>query len=198
MGIDGRASLPALHLHKVPDSIASSWIAESVHRRMAAHCAEVSLSMIPQKSHYDIGSLYSGGFDALAAGFTSAGASVRRIFAAELDKRKAAVLRTNFGYWHIFRTAASAATRCPKVDILVASPSCHEVSRAKDISNQPAAPASAVATHGRVIMEADRRSCPMVVVIEHTPPADISHVPRHPRHPSVRMDAPQRGRAPRV
>ena len=166
MGMDCFANLPALHLHKIPDSIASSWIAESVHRRMATHCAEVSLSMIPQKSHYDIGSLYSGGFDALAMGFSAAGARVRRIFAAELNKRKAAVLRTNFGYWHIFRTAASAATQCPRVDILVASPSCHEVSKAKDISDQPAAPASAVATHGRVIIAAVQRACPMAVVIE--------------------------------
>ena len=166
MGHHRDLCLPAIRRHRIPDSLASSWLAESVHHRMAAHCAEVALSMMPPRHRWDLGSLYSGAFDALATGFVAAGACVRRVFAAEVHRRKAEVLSTSFGYLHMYRTAASAATRCPRVDILVASPSCHEVSRARDLSECPLAPVSAVATHGRVIVRAVQRAAPYAVVIE--------------------------------
>ena len=48
----------------------------------------------------------------------------------DIDLDKLHVLTSSFSPRYCFTSAASAAEMCPAVDILTASPSCHEASRA--------------------------------------------------------------------
>ena len=181
MGHNRLSSFPVLRHLDISDRLISSWLAESVHSRMAEHCASIALSLLPYRYHYTVGSLYSGAFDALATGFVDAGANITRVFAAELDQRKSQSLRAAFGYMHMFPTSAVAAARCPAVDILVASPSCHEVSRARDLSADPGMAASAVEVHSLVLEAAIRRTAPRAVVIEQSDGLRTHHADAYDR-----------------
>ena len=204
MGMDCFANLSALHLHKIPDSIASSWIAESVHRRMATHCAEVSLSMIPQKSRYDIGSLYSGGFDALAHGILRSRGKCAQNLRGRAKQTQSCRSQNQLRVLAHFQDGRQRSHAMPKgrytrgVALLSrglqskrhlgptnSTSLCGGHSRTCDNSSNPEG-----VPHG----SGDRA----VRWAAHTPSADISRIPRRARHPPLRMDAPKRGRAPRI
>ena len=142
-------------------------LAESVHGRMAWHCAQVVLSHHPTVA--TVGSLYSGAFDALATGFIAAGHPLTRLFVAECDEIKMSVLRATYSPEHCFASAGDAAEACPAVDVIVASPPCVEVSRAHRYEcelDREEIPAEAVSKHLGCIIGAIRRARPKAFVIE--------------------------------
>ena len=139
----------------------NGWQAESVHSRMAEHCARVGMEAFPEQSRWRVGSLYSGAFDALAAGFTACAAPTERVFAAESDEDKAGVLRSISGC-HVYSSAEQAACACPSVDALLATPPCDEMSAA----GCDAGDCDNTRTHIETICDTVRRACPLVVVVE--------------------------------
>jgi hypothetical protein len=90
--------------------VAAGYLAESVHARMATHCAEKAMSHVAPRSSWTIGSLYSGVYDALAVGFRYSFPTLRRVFASELCVQKRESLRAA-GYPIVYSTAATYTGR---------------------------------------------------------------------------------------
>ena len=150
------------------DYTLSYCIAESVHARLANYCA-MSAVVLAGSALSTIGSLYSGAFDALAEGFVSVGTPLSRLFAAERDVTKQKVLRASYAYLHIYSSAMDAASYCPNVDVLVASPPCHEVSSARRSESTVEADSlatEAVDSHLSAITACITRAEPRIFIVE--------------------------------
>ena len=176
MGHDGVRCLPALQRLVPSDYTANGWIAESVHGRAAAECARVALLHTLSGSLLTAGSLYSGAFDALVTGFVECGVSLSREFVADIDSVKLSVLSASFAPRICFGSAEAAAAACPPVDVLTASPSCHEVSSARDLAEEPDLPASAVESFMAVVHAVVCRAVPRVIVLEQSNGLRTHHV----------------------
>jgi len=169
MGHSQMRALAPLSRFVSSDYMANQWLAESVHGRMAAECARLALDHLAPRPHWTAGSLYSGAFDALITGFVDCGVRIERVFAADVVPEKLRVLSSAFSPHMCFTTAHEASRRCPHVDILTASPSCHEVSRARDLlDGGEDLPSEAVVEYTHAIVETICRAAPLVVVIEQT------------------------------
>ena len=162
MGMGRRGVFPTARRLIRSDYTLNYCLAESVHYRVAHYCAAFALDQC--SGLHTIGSLYSGAFDALAHGFASAGTLLSSRFQSEQDPLKRSVLEASSGTEVIYSTVEEAAKVCPVVDVLVASPSCHEVSTAGCSTSQEAA--AAVAGHLRCILGCLHRAHPRAVVIE--------------------------------
>jgi site-specific DNA-cytosine methylase len=111
-----------------------------------------------------IGSLFSGACDSLAEGFASRGHPLLRVYATEIDSLKQQVLRSYYAYIHVFGDAALVKL-FPRVDVLVATPSCHEVSSVRHPDDDFDV-GSAVDSHLQAITRAVQESRPEVFVVE--------------------------------
>ena len=160
MGHSRRGAIPAARRAGHGDYKINAWSASSVPARMATHCAQMATQAFLQHGRWLVGSLFSGPFDALAEGFVSCGADTERVFAAESDEEKAAVLHETKGCF-VYDSAERAAVECPNVDALLASPPCDEVSTAGSGGE-----CSDTRTHIETICTTVRRACPLAVIIE--------------------------------
>ena len=167
MGMGARPVSAARRVVK-SDYVLSSFIADSEHLRMSAFVAHtaVTLSPCPLRT---VGSLYSGAFDALSEGCVVSGQPLRRVFAAECDSRKKDVLRAAYPYHRLFDDVATVAASGLQVDVFVASPPCHEASRARRYESTVEADdisSAAVSSHLSVISNCVRAWAPRVFIIE--------------------------------
>ena len=165
MGHSPRICCPALNRLVESDRIAKGWLAESVHGRMAVECARVATMHLPVGALRTAGSIYSGACDALVTGFATYGTPLERLFVADTDATKLRVLTATFSPQTCFPSAEQASIECPPVDVLTASPSCHEVSRA-NLAGEPEDVESSVLTYTVEIVRTVQRAAPLAVVIE--------------------------------
>ena len=185
------------HFRAIQRSLKSSYavcycLAESVPVTMASLCALFVARVLPSGKQYTVGSLYSGAFDAFTCALSSV-MSISRSFVAERCPRKRSALISAFSPPLVFADVAYAVAHAPSVDILVATPSCHEVSPGRQYGSsaeRSATGAVAVDTQLILLSRALSRCTPAVVLIEqssglashHT---DVRTRDRFPRHACV-------------
>ena len=143
----------------------NGYLAESVHRCMADHCAEVVSTLAGLET---IGSFYSGAFDALGGAFTHGEHPLRRVYAVEREPDKASVLSLIGSYSVIYADAAVACMVCPYTDVICFSPPCIEVSTARRYTELDRAnvPLEAVSEYLNTILTAISRVRPRAFVVE--------------------------------
>ena len=133
MGLDVRtgsfpAALVVLRERGLSDSLLYSWVAESVHGRVADFVAGVGRGMFVG-SCSTVGSLYSGAFDELSVACVRCFGPLSYVFAAESCVLKVEVLRRGRSPGVVYASVLGASG-APHVDVLVASPSCLKFSTA--------------------------------------------------------------------
>ena len=149
-------------------------IGASLHSRMADYAVTAAkLLLHPDADVFTLGSLYSGAFDELGAAVKRVFGPVSTVFTAERQVKFCDVLREAYCPRHLL-TEAGDATGMPTVDILVASPPCVEVSRARRPSNRLGDPGidlgglaeDAIHEQARVLTSVILALLPRAVVIE--------------------------------
>ena len=173
MGFDSRGGVFVSARRIIPSDYRLNYcLAESVHRLTAMHAGQSALSRVPPgTSLRTVGSLYSGCFDELASGFVYVGVPLYRVFAAECDQDKRAVLQASFGYPDalMYQCVSEAGERCPSVDVLTVSPPCRAISQAHTYSSdleRDGVSVQAVEEHIEAILAVARRAGPKVMVVE--------------------------------
>ena len=186
MGHNPKLCCPALRRLVGSDYLAKCWLAESVHGRMAAECARVATMHLPAGALRTAGSLYSGACDALVTGFTHSGHPLERVFVADIDPMKLRVLSESFSPRVCYPSASQASTECPAVDLLTASPSCHEVSCANPTKDPEAAEHSVLGYTDEIVATA-QRAAPLAIVIEQSVGLQ-THYPELLRRSRAKLD----------
>ena len=111
-------------------------IGASLHSRMADYLATAARSLLRRDvDALSLGSLYSGAFDELGAAVKRVFGPVSTHFTAEKDASFNSVLRESHNPRYLLDDAVHAPSMT-HVDILVASPPCVEVSRARRAFNR--------------------------------------------------------------
>ena len=176
------------HFRAIQRSLVSSYtvcycLAESVPVTMASLCALYVSRALPSNKRYTVGSLYSGAFDAFTCALSSV-MSISRSFVAERCPRKRSALISAFGPPLVFADVAYAVAHAPPVDILVATPSCHEVSPGRQYGSaaeRAATGAVAVDTQLILLGRAITRCTPAVVLLEQSCGLASHHVGAYSR-----------------
>ena len=149
-------------------------IGASLHSRMADFAVTaVKLLLHPDADVFTVGSLYSGAFDELGAAVKRVFGPVSTVFTAERQPKFCDVLREAYCPRYLLSEAGDAFGM-PSVDILVASPPCVEVSRARRPSNRLGDPGinlndlaeGAVHEQARVLTSVIMALLPRAVIVE--------------------------------